>query len=72
MILPEPRQERPRSHLFTVRVWKEAMRDAVAHDAYELRMQVKHVLSGEVHYFRDWQTLVEYLQRVIQEANQTE
>ena len=47
----------PRSHLFMVRVWLEDLGDGKA----ERRGQVKHVMSGEVRYFRDWATLVEQL-----------
>lgn len=43
-----------RSHLFTVRLWSEAMGD----DRVEWRGQVRYVTSGETHYFRDWSTLV--------------
>ena len=46
-----------RSHLFVVRVWLEDLGDGKA----ERRGQVKHVMSGEVRYFRDWATLVEQL-----------
>jgi hypothetical protein len=46
-----------RSHLFLVRVWLEELGD----DKTEWRGQVKHVMSREVRYFRDWTTLVEYL-----------
>jgi len=64
---PEPRQEPHRSHLFTVRIWKEAMGDAMGDDTYEVRMQVKRVLSGQIRYFRTWAALIAYLQNVIQE-----
>ena len=43
-----------RSHLFTVRLWSEAMGDGRA----EWRGQVRYVPSGETCYFRDWSTLV--------------
>lgn len=48
---------RPRSSLFTVRLWVEV----VSSGEREVRMQVKHVLSGEIRYFRDWTELVAYL-----------
>jgi len=43
-----------RSHLFTVRIWSEALGDGRA----EWRGQVRYVPSGETRYFRDWPTLV--------------
>lgn len=49
--------QRPRSHLFMVRVWLEDLGDGKA----EWRGQVKHVLSGEVRYFREWSALVDHL-----------
>jgi hypothetical protein len=42
------------SQLFTVRVWLEE----VAQEHTEWRGQLLHVNSGEVRYFRDWQTLI--------------
>ena len=46
------------SHLFTVRLWHEDLGD----DQVEWRGQVTHVLSGETHYFREWQELEARLQ----------
>lgn len=48
---------RPRTHLFTVRVWLEDLGDG----RVEWRGQVKHVLSGEARHFRDWATLAKHL-----------
>ncbi len=59
----EPHQLHPKSHLFTVRVWMEVFGD----DEKEVRMQVKHVLSGETRYFRDWSLLVTYLLAKLEE-----
>ncbi|HET7091361.1 MAG TPA: hypothetical protein VFL17_22235 [Anaerolineae bacterium] len=55
---------RPRTHLFTVRVWLEDLGDGKA----EWRGQVKHVMSGEVRYFREWQTLLGHLKAVLARA----
>jgi hypothetical protein len=52
--------QRPRSHLFMVRVWQENLGDGKT----EWRGQVKHVLSGEARYFREWPTLLEYLREM--------
>ena len=46
------------SHLFTVRVWREEL----SADRIEWRGKVQHVLSGETRYFRDWQTLLDFIQ----------
>jgi hypothetical protein len=43
--------------LFTVRVWVEET-DA---EKREVRMQVRHVLSGETRYFRAWPPLIDHL-----------
>ena len=51
----EPRQ--PSSHLFTVRLWVEALGSG----QHEMRYKVQHVLSGETRYFRDWSALLGYL-----------
>ena len=56
----------PRSYLFTVRLWVEK----IGPEQREVRMQVKHVLSSELHYFREWTQLMEYLERKLQEPPQ--
>lgn len=57
--MPTSRTDDPwsRSQLFTVRVWVEEA-DA---DHCEVRMQVRHVLSGETRYFSAWPPLIVYL-----------
>ncbi len=45
------------SQLFTVRLWYELV-DA---DQWEVRIQAKHILTGETRYFRDWALLAAYL-----------
>lgn len=52
-----PNQSQPRAHLFTLRLWVEPF----GRDHQELRMQVKHVLSGETRYFRAWPDVATYL-----------
>jgi hypothetical protein len=47
----------PHSHLFTVRLWLEDLGD----DQVEWRGSVQHVISGELSYFRDWSTLIDFL-----------
>jgi hypothetical protein len=50
-----------RSHLFTVRVWREDL----GHSQSEWRGEVQEVESREVRYFRDWQTLPALLQAML-------
>ena len=56
----------PHSYLFTVRVWQEGMGE----DKVELRGEIRHVLSGELRYFRDWNTLITYLADKVHEQAQ--
>jgi len=42
------------SHLFTVRVWREAVSNTEA----EWRGRLQHVPSGQVYYFRNWNSLI--------------
>lgn len=44
-----------------VRVWLEDLGDGKT----EWRGQVKHVLSGEAQYFRDWFILIRILQEML-------
>ena len=46
----------PRSHLFTVRVWKEE-----ATDRSEYRGSVRDVVTGSLRGFRDWSDLVAFM-----------
>jgi hypothetical protein len=46
-----------RSQLFSVRLWPEALSDG----RVEWRGEVKHVLSSETRYFREWQALIDFL-----------
>jgi len=56
--------QRPRSHLFTVRVWEEQVGD----DQTEWRGKVQLVTSGEVRYFRQWAALVPLLVTMLSES----
>jgi hypothetical protein len=55
-----PRTDDPwrRSQLFTVRVWCEQ----AEHDVQAVRIQVRHVLTGETRYFSAWPPLIDYVQ----------
>jgi hypothetical protein len=48
------REQRPLSHLFTLRVWQEVTDPTET----EWRGRLQHVPSGKVCYFRDWSVLV--------------
>jgi len=50
-----------RSHLFTVRVWREDL----GHSQSEWRGEVHEVESGEVRYFREWSALLTLLQAML-------
>lgn len=56
-----------RSLLFTIRLWQETGE----HETGKVRMQVKHVLSGETLCFREWMHLVKYLENKLQKPDQT-
>jgi hypothetical protein len=56
----------PQTHLFTVRLWVEVL----GYGQGEVRMQVKHVLSGETRYFRDGGELMTYLLTKVQDMEQ--
>lgn len=48
-----------RSQLFTLRIWVEQVNAG----RIEIRGLVHHVISGESTYFRDWSTLVAFLEQ---------
>jgi hypothetical protein len=52
------------SQLFTLRVWTEAVGDSQT----EWRGKVQHIATGETQYFRNWEALVEFLQRSVSEG----
>jgi hypothetical protein len=52
------------SHLFTVRLWVEAVSDGQT----EVRMQVKHVLSGEMRHFREGSAAMAFMLAKLQES----
>ena len=53
---------RPRSHLFTVRLWLEPLGNGQS----EWRGKVQHVPSGEACFFRDWQVLRTFVEGMLQ------
>ncbi|MBV7331210.1 hypothetical protein KFU94_23830 [Chloroflexi bacterium TSY] len=50
------------SQLFTIRLWLEPL----GNEHFEMRGKVQHVLSGEARYFRDWDSLADFLTRQMQ------
>ena len=55
---------RPRSHLFTVRLWLEPLGDGQT----EWRGKVQHLPCGEARCFREWSSLVIFLDRALSET----
>ena len=53
----------PRSHLFTVRVWREEL----AENRWEWRGKVQRVDNGEAFYFRRWSDLIAHLEQWLQQ-----
>lgn len=54
-------EQHPHSHLFTLRVWEEALGEGKV----EWRGRVQEVASGETLFFRDWPGLIATLGRLI-------
>lgn len=50
-------QPKHQSQFFTMRLWAEDLGDGRT----EWRGKVQHVISGEVHYFREWSMLIAWL-----------
>ena len=57
-------QPHPHSYLFMLKVWAEELGDG----QWEWRGQVQHVKSGETRYFRDWSTLITFLEAALPEV----
>lgn len=60
-----PEQHHSRSHLFTVRVWVERF----GQDQSEMRMQIRHLGSGETRYFREWPDLAAFVLSKVEELS---
>jgi hypothetical protein len=52
------------TELFTVRLWREAVNG----DRQETRGEVRHVVSGEARYFRDFSVLEEFLRSMLSDG----
>jgi hypothetical protein len=64
----EPDQLIQHSHLFTIRLWTEVLGEGQV----ERRGRVLYVLGGERRFFRDWSTLVDYLEAKMEELEAKE
>ena len=53
------------TQMFTLHLWQEDM----GNGRCEIRGQVKHVLSKETIYFRDWSSLLAFLQQKVSEKH---
>jgi len=60
----EKPNERPRSHLFTVRVWEEE----IGPDQTEWRGKIQLFTTGDVRYFREWAALGPLLLTMLSES----
>jgi hypothetical protein len=60
----KPPSPAPRSHLFTVRLWREH-----AGGATRWRGLVRHVLSGKALAFEDWQHLIAFFTEILDRDN---
>ncbi len=58
----------PRSQLFTVRMWLEDLGEGQR----EWRGKVQLVANGKACYFRDWPTLIAFLEQARSQAEQAE
>jgi hypothetical protein len=56
----------PLSHAFTLTVWREK----VDVDQTEWRGQLKHILTGDTRYFRNWSKLISQLQLMLVELDE--
>ena len=63
----DPDRPLQRSYLFTVRLWTEPLSDGDGR--VERRGQAQYVLTGERCSFRDWLTLVAFLEAKLQELD---
>jgi hypothetical protein len=55
--------QQPPSHLFSLRLWQEDL----GAGRMEWRGRLQHVLSGNTHHFREWNTLIELLLTMLED-----
>lgn len=68
MVIKEKPTTPDPSQLFTVRVWTES----VNQDTKQVRIQVKHVLSGATRTFLQWFQVIEFIQAKLPEYRSDE
>jgi hypothetical protein len=59
---------RPRTHLFSLQVWREA----VGTEQTEVRGKVQLLSTGETRYFREWTALVPLLITMLSEEEEVQ
>jgi hypothetical protein len=55
------------SQLFTVRVWVEPSQDG----GTQMRVQVKHVLSGATRTLREWSQVIAFIENRLQDREES-
>lgn len=55
------------SQLFTLRVWIEDVEDG----RHEVRGKIRHILTGEIYYFRECSSLLEILRNKLESNTKT-
>jgi hypothetical protein len=58
MLISDKHKSSDSSHLFTIRVSVEAGNE----DTRQVRIQVKHVLSGANHTFLEWSHVIDFIE----------
>lgn len=53
--------------MFTIHIWKEDLGEG----QMEWRGRLQHVVSREVYYFREWETLIAQLQLMLPPLSET-
>lgn len=61
----DPPIPHPPTTLFTIRVWHETL----GAESGTMRMEVKHVLSGETRYFQEWGQVMAYVEGKLTKKN---
>ena len=56
-----------RAHIFILKLWQEVIDDEQNHKQTEWRGRIQDVFNGETHYFRDWPTVVKFIENILPE-----
>ncbi len=60
-----------RAHIFILKLWQEIIDDEQNHKQTEWRGRIQDVFNGETHYFRDWPTVVKFIENIMPELENT-